>query len=417
MADRSISQLNGLAAPELEALINNAAEGLFVLQFEGTARQFTGNNFATWLTSLAGGKGGIDSITLQGTVGLVDTYQINYVNSLANKEPTTFTVTNGKSVTDITVYYALTNKPSPVPNKSAFSTKVPTLTSTNRYLWSYTKLTFDDIDNPTWESPIAIIGVWGDKGDQTYVHIRWKADDEESELLTTPSNYIGIATSTNSVAPTDPDKYAWYLYKGETGDPATIDTESVKYGISDSLTNEPSIWHDTIPSEVDPGKYLWARTTIQFNSGNPIIRDSVSYMGRNGDGSVNKVAGRFPDGTGNIQLTAADIDAIPNTANSVTANNLAPEAISKVFTATITNDGWSGSGDWFSKTMTITGLTEGSNYTVDVQGSTSGGESRQDIIDAWSVIDSITISDNSLTAYATEVPEVSIPIKILRITK
>lgn len=415
MADRSISQLNGLAAPELEALINNTTEGLFVLQFEGTARKFTGNDFATWLTSLAQGRGGISSIEKVDTVGLVDTYQINYVNSLV--EPTTFTVTNGKAIKDITVYYACNNSTTTAPNKSTFSTTVPTLTKDIRCMWSYTKFTFNDIDNSTLESPRAIIGVWGDKGDQTYVHIRWKADDEESELLTTPNKYIGIATSTDSDAPTDPARYAWYLYKGETGDPATIDTESVKYGISDSLDNEPSMWYGTIPSEVDPGKYLWARTTIQFNSGNPIIRDSISYMGRNGDGSVNKVAGRFPDGTGNIQLTAADIDAIPNTDNSVTANNLAPEAISKVFTAEITNDGWSGSGDWFSNTMTITGLTDGSNYIVDVQGSPVGGESRQAIIDAWSVIDSITISDNSLTVYATEKPEVDIPIKILRITK
>lgn len=56
-----------------------------------TAQNMTGQQFATWLTALAAGHGGISSITKTGTAGLVDTYTITY----ADTSTSTFTVTNG----------------------------------------------------------------------------------------------------------------------------------------------------------------------------------------------------------------------------------------------------------------------------------------------------------------------------------
>ena len=47
----------------------------------------------------------------------------------------------------------------------------------------------------------------GEDGSATYVWIRYSdvADPTESDLLTSPSDYIGIYTGPSSTAPTNPD--------------------------------------------------------------------------------------------------------------------------------------------------------------------------------------------------------------------
>lgn len=97
--------------------------------------------------------------------------------------------------------------------------------------------------------------------------------------------------------------------KGDTGSPATLVTKSVTYQVSDSGIIIPSgSWGSSIPV-VSQGKYLWAKTELQFNSGAPIVSYSVARMGIDGSGSVSSVAGVSPDATGNVQLTPDDIGA------------------------------------------------------------------------------------------------------------
>ena len=85
MANKPINQLDNASSLD--------ATDLLVLwdSSTNTAQNMTGQQFTTWLTALAAGKGGIASIAKTGTAGLVDTYTITY----ANGDPTTFTVTNG----------------------------------------------------------------------------------------------------------------------------------------------------------------------------------------------------------------------------------------------------------------------------------------------------------------------------------
>lgn len=85
MANRPINQLDNASSLD--------PTDLLVLWDSGTdtAQNMTGQQFTTWLTALAAGKGGIVSISKTGTAGLVDTYTITY----ADATTTTFTVTNG----------------------------------------------------------------------------------------------------------------------------------------------------------------------------------------------------------------------------------------------------------------------------------------------------------------------------------
>ena len=85
MANKSINDLvnaSGLDATDLLVLWDSGTN---------TAQNMTGQQFATWLTALAAGHGGISSIAKTGTAGLVDTYTITY----ADTSTSTFTVTNG----------------------------------------------------------------------------------------------------------------------------------------------------------------------------------------------------------------------------------------------------------------------------------------------------------------------------------
>ena len=95
-----------------------------------------------------------------------------------------------------------------------------------------------------------------------------------------------------------------------TGDAATLVSKSVAYQSGDSGSIIPSgTWVNSVPV-VSQGKYLWTKTELRFNTGDPIVSYSVARMGIDGTGSVSSVAGVSPDATGNVTLTAADVGAL-----------------------------------------------------------------------------------------------------------
>lgn len=238
------------AVSQLNAATEVTSTDLFVLEQAGEAKKLTGQILENWLVSYADGHGGIQSITKTGSSGtdpVVDTYTI----VLADETTATFSVTNG---------------------------------------------------------------IKGDTGAQTYVWIRYASQypTSDSDIGPSPDDWIGIYSGLSSTAPTHYTDYAWYEYKGETGEtgaPATISTATVGYQQSDSGSVVPEgSWTTTVPTPV-AGKFLWTRVQIQFNTGSPITAYSVSRYGLDGSGSVVSVNGVSPDQYGNVQLTAADIQA------------------------------------------------------------------------------------------------------------
>lgn len=274
MANKSISQL--VRAEQVTPL------DLFVLEQSGTAKKLTGQTLENWLLSFAGGHGGIQSIDKQGTSGLVDTYRI----TLSDASTVDFTVTNGKGVSSVT--------------KQSTSGLVDT------YRMNYTDGTSTTFTVTNGEK--------GDKGDQTYVWIKWASTENPTpgDLSDYPEEYIGIYTGTASTAPTTPSSYRWYKYKGETGDrgdDAEVVEQKVEYAASADRTTPPdSGWVSYIP-EVRQGEFLWSKTTIRFNSGDATVTYGVSYQGMDGSGAVSTVNNVQPVG-GNITLTAADVGAV-----------------------------------------------------------------------------------------------------------
>lgn len=112
-----------------------------------------------------------------------------------------------------------------------------------------------------------------------------------------------------------------HLHDGETGPrgPRDIVTNvEIWYArgeVNGVFTGQPPVdgWQNTIP-EIEPGKYLWIRSVLAYESGAQSYIYSLSRMGVNGTGAVNSVA-IGPSGSVMDQDVKLPIDSVP-TANS-----------------------------------------------------------------------------------------------------
>ena len=286
MADKAVSEL-----VEAERI---TATDLFVLEQNGTAKKLTGQVLLNWLTAAADGHGGIQSISKVDTNGLVDTYRI----TLADTTVFDFVVNNGKGISGIT--------------KTAASGLVDTYT-----------IQYNDGTSGTFT---VTNGAKGDKGDNTYTWIKYASQEPTASSHSfgdVPDNWIGIYFGSADTAPTDWTQYQWFKIKGEKGDtgsPATMISSKVEYQASDSGSIIPSgVWSESVPV-VPQGRYLWTRTTQNFNTGSPVVAYSVSRMGLDGSGSVSSVAGVSPDPDGNVPLTAESVGALSSAGGEMTGS-------------------------------------------------------------------------------------------------
>ena len=285
------------AISQLNAATSVNSLDLFVLEQSGEAKKLTGQILENWLVSFADGHGGIQSISKTSTTGtnpVIDTYTIVY----ADETTSTFTVTNG---------------------------------------------------------------IKGDTGAQTYVWIKYSENypTADSDMSSSPDNWMGIYAGTASTAPAHYTDYVWFEIKGETGETgaaATITAATVGYQQSDSGAVVPEgSWTTTVPSPV-AGKFLWTRIQIQFNTGSPITAYSVARYGIDGSGAVASVNNVSPDGNGNVQLLAADIQA--SDSQSIQAHLTDAETdIAGLKTSIIQASGYAVTGNGTSGQLSLTGLT------------------------------------------------------------
>ena len=153
-------------------------------------------------------------------------------------------------------------------------------------------------------------GAKGDTGDAWYVWIRYAGQQptQDSDIGTTPDNWMGVYSGTSSTAPTHYTDYQWFQIKGakgDTGNPAIIQSTAIEYQASSSGTTVPSgTWSTTIPV-VTQGQYLWTRTTVTFNSGSPVVWYGVSYIAVDGTGSPGTATPLVDSGSGAVGVAMA----------------------------------------------------------------------------------------------------------------
>ena len=197
----------------------------------------------------------------------------------------------GKSINGITIYYLATSLSENVTTSTKGWTSTPqTMTSQNKYLWTYQKMTNAD-GNSTDTTP-TISGVYGDKGEKgddgktpvkgvdyfdgtsSYLWIRYATDANGSGMTATPSSktkYIGTASTTTSTAPTSASSYKWSKYVGTDGTKGANGYVHIAYAnSSDGSTDfDTSIGTDkkyigqytdnTETDSTDYTKYTWTK--------------------------------------------------------------------------------------------------------------------------------------------------------------
>ena len=404
MADKAISEL--IAAEQIKA------SDLFVLEQDSAAKKLTGQILLNWLTAAADGHGGISSIVKQATSGLTDTYRI----TMADTTTFDFTVKNGRGISTIA--------------KVSVSGLVDTY-----------RITYNDNTTSTFT---ITNGAKGDKGDNAYVWIRYAAQKPTAashSFGVLPDNWMGVYSGNSATAPTDWTKYQWFEIKGEkgdTGNPATLNSSAISYQTSNSGTVVPSgTWSNTIPT-VAQGKYLWTRVTLAFNTGSAVTSYSVSRMGLDGTGAVSKVCGKEPNSNGNVELEAENVGALPSAGGLMTGNIVmnshqikalgvptdSADSATKGYvdtalsnaktiakTATLTAAGWSASAP-YTQSVTVSGLTDTKRaMAYPVYGSNTA--TNLALKEACGMVSFASRSGNVLTFTCLEdKPTVNIPITV-----
>ena len=319
---------------------------------------------------MADGHGGIQTITKTGTSGLVDTYTIAF----ADETTSTFTVTNGRSisglttsksgkvttitityndnttssftvrdgenVSSITEYWAVSTSGSQQP-QSGWQTTPPTLTATYKYLWHYSKYTFSDGTN-TSTTP-AVQGVYGDKGDtgNTGTSITSVTKTGTSGLVDTYT--IAFSNGTTTTFNVTNGSEIESIEKTSTA--GLVDTYTVTMGSGDThtftVTNGRSIVSFTQTSGTHAAGTIDVYT-MTYNDGD--TSQIQVYNGANGTGAVSTVAGiGVSSADGDVPLIIRGYGA-PTTATVGQVNQLYFDMTGGIMYICIASAG--GSYDW-----------------------------------------------------------------------
>lgn len=210
------------------------------------------------------------------------------------------------------------------------------------------------------------------------------------------------------------------------------------YQVSTSGTVPPDgVWSADVPT-VPQGRFLWTRTVVQFNSGEPVTSYSVTRMGMDGTGTVSTVNGNDADSDGNVIVSAGDVGALPAAGGTMSGNIAmggnkvtglgAPsdnaDAANKSYvdtsltsvktvsvSATLTVAGWTGSAPYV-QSVTITGLTDAKKaMAYPVYG--SGTATNLALKEACGMVSFASRSGSTLTFTCLEdKPTVDIPVTV-----
>ena len=257
---------------------------------------------------------------------------------------TTFAET-GNGIQDIEDKFALNNDPENPPAKgSALWEDTPnTPTEQNKYLWKYEIIRYTTGD--TKETTPAVISMYSAPGENgspglsaATVFLYQRATSASSITKPTGTLTYTFATGTlsgqlggwqqsipasngnpcfviqataigtgdtDTISPSEWSNITELVSDGKNGTDGKdgeagvgIKTTTIEYSVSDNGVQFPqSGWQEDIP-EVDPGKFLWTRTTIEYTNNTSSVSYSVSKNGVNGvDGSPGS------DGVGIKQTT------------------------------------------------------------------------------------------------------------------
>lgn len=195
---------------------------------------------------------------------------------------------SGRGIKTITEYYLVSSAKTGITTASSgWSTSVPTMTATNKYLWNYEKFTFTD--NTTATTTPKIIGIYGDKG---------------ATGATGPQGPQGNAGATGPQGPqgaTGP--------KGPQGATGATGPQGVTGNGIKSITNyylatasgsgvsaSTSGWTTTVQAITASKKYLWNYEVVTYTNGST-YQSAPCIIGAYGDkGATGATGATGPSG-------------------------------------------------------------------------------------------------------------------------
>ncbi len=201
----------------------------------------------------------------------------------------------GNGIKSITEHYAVSTSNSTTP--TSWSSSVPTLTTTNKYLWNYETITYTS--GSTDDTEKRVIGVYGDKGTDGTNGTNGKSIGSITNYYLATSASTGVTTSTSGWTTTvqtisKDKKYLWNYEvikysdntTASTSAPCIIGTFGVDgtngtngtdgvgiksitehYAVSTSNSTTPTSWSSSVPTLTTTNKYLWNYETITYTSG------------------------------------------------------------------------------------------------------------------------------------------------------
>ena len=255
------------------------------------------------------------------------------------------TGSTGVGISGVTEYYAVSSSNSTAP--TSWSTSVPTMTTTNKYLWNYERIAYTD--GSAKDTAKRVIGAYGntgatgatgakgDKGDTGATGAKGDKGDTGAtgNGISSIVNYYlvsasssGITTSTSGwstavATTTATNKYLWNYEKitytngnvvnttpciigthGATGATGAagrgVKSTAVTYQAGTSGTTAPTgTWSASVPS-VSAGQYLWTRTVITYTDNTTSTIYSVGKMGSNGAAGATGATGAAGKGISSI---------------------------------------------------------------------------------------------------------------------
>lgn len=195
---------------------------------------------------------------------------------------------DGAGIKEIQNYFLVSSKNTDITNDElahSWQTTPPTLTPTNKYLWTFEKITFDNTPATITKTQAMIIGAYGNTGQNGQDGEDGK--DGRSITAVIDQYYLsdsyeyaeGGSWSDNPVVWVK-GKYVWTRNKISYSDGSSettsgicvtgvglVENVDVYYCLSDSNTTPPSSgWTKTYPGWVD-GKYLWSKTVTSYSDG------------------------------------------------------------------------------------------------------------------------------------------------------
>lgn len=324
------------------------------------------NNTTIW----GSGSTAVKQVTIRCTVnGVSDEISLVKVSDGA-KGDTGATGSSGVGISSITEYYAVSSSNTTAP--TSWSTTVPNMTSTNKYLWNYEVIKYTN--NTTKETAKRVIGAYGDKGATGSTGATGATGNGISNI----TNYY-LASSSSSGVTTSTSGWTTSVQSVSSSKKYLWNYEVITYTNSSTNTTTPCIigaYGDTGASGADAYTVILTNESHTFatqNNGNisSAISTTTQVLAYKGASSITPTIGTLPTVNGlTLSKSGTTITIQANTGTSLADSgsfNIPVTVDGKSFTKTFS---WSKSKQGATGATGATGASGTNAKSVDIVAST-----------------------------------------------